>query len=143
MTLAPGPANRRRARRGLFSPGARGMRSRRGVTLIELIVASTILLLGLLSIVGISASVARSLGQARMETFAALTAQSRFEQLAATACSAVTTGTVTTVTTRNVTEKWVVVVQANETRQLIDTVTWTTGRITRQVPFESLIPCRA
>ena len=54
---------------------ARGMSARRGVTLIELIVAVTILMLGLLSIVGVSASISRSLGQARQETLAANAAQ--------------------------------------------------------------------
>ena len=41
---------------------ARGLRSRRGVTLVELIVAVTILMLGLLSIVGISASMGFLIG---------------------------------------------------------------------------------
>jgi hypothetical protein len=122
---------------------SRGLRARRGVTLIELIVASTILLLGLLSIVGISASVARSLGQARMENLAALAAQSRFEHFAGLTCDSLVLNSPTTVTTRNVTEKWVVVSGTNVTRQLYDTVTWVTGRTTRKVAFESLIPCRS
>ena len=55
-----------------------GRRPRRGVTLVELIVASTVLMVGLLSIVGVSASIARSLGEARIDGLAGLAAQSRF-----------------------------------------------------------------
>lgn len=117
-------------------------RQRRGVTLIELIVASTILMLGLLSIVGVSASIARSLGEARIDGLAALAAQSRFEQLAGTACASFSLGTVTEVTSRGVTERFVVTDAGNNTRLLSDTVSWITRRNTRRANFQTLIPCR-
>lgn len=117
-------------------------RARRGVTLIELIVASTILMLGLLSIVGISASISRSLGQARQESLAATAAQSRFEQLAGTACASFSLGNITEITSRNITERYVVTDAGNNTRLLSDTVTWITGRLTRRQAFQTLIPCR-
>lgn len=129
--------NRKRQVRGRQVP-----RARRGVTLIELIVASTILMLGLLSIVGISASISRSLGQARQESLAATAAQSRFEQLAGTACASFSLGTVTQTTSRNITERYVVTDAGNNTRLLSDTVTWITGRLTRRQAFQTLIPCR-
>lgn len=127
--------NRIRSRR----PAAR---PRRGVTLIELIVAVTILLVGLLSIVGISASITRSLGQARQESLAAMAAQSRFEQLAGTVCTSLPVGSVQQATSRNITERYVVVDAGNNTRMLYDTVTWKTYRTTRKVAFRTLIPCR-
>lgn len=129
--------HRRPRRQRAFLP-----RPRRGVTLIELIVAVTILMLGLLSIVGISASIARSLGESRMDNLAAEQAQSRFEELAGTACTTFSLGTVTEVTTRGVTERYVVTDAGNNTRLLSDTVTWKTRRITRRANFQSLIPCR-
>lgn len=121
---------------------ARGMSARRGVTLIELIVAVTILMLGLLSIVGVSASISRSLGQARQETLAANAAQSRFEQLAGTACTSFSLGTVVQESNRNITERYSVTDAGNNTRLLSDTVTWVTNRGTRRVSFQTLIPCR-
>jgi Tfp pilus assembly protein PilV len=127
--------NRIRSRR----PAAR---PRRGVTLIELIVAVTILIVGLLSIVGISASITRSLGQARQESLAAMAAQSRFERLAGTACADLTVGTVQQASSRNVTERYVVIDAGNNTRELHDTVTWKTYRTKRKVAFKTLIPCR-
>lgn len=127
--------NRIRSRR-------RAPRARRGVTLIELIVAVTILMLGLLSIVGISASITRSLGQARQESLAAMAAQSRFELLAGTACASLNVGTVQQVSSRNITERYVVVDAGNNTRMLHDTVTWKTNRVNRKIAFKTLIPCR-
>ena len=119
-----------------------GVRARRGVTLVELIVAVTILMLGLLSIVGISASISRSLGQSRQDALAANAAQSRFEQLAGTACASMTLGTVVQVTGRNITERYVVTDAGNNTRLLSDTVSWITNRNTRRAAFQTLIPCR-
>ena len=132
--------NRLRSRRRVS--GNRHARPRRGVTLVELIVAVTILMLGLLSIVGISASISRSLGQARMESLAANAAQSRFELLAGTACTSMTLNTVTQASRRNLTERYVVTDGGNNTRMLRDTVTWLAGKTTRVVAFQSLIPCR-
>ena len=128
--------NRIRSRR------RRAPRARRGVTLIELIVAVTILIVGLLSIVGISASITRSLGQARQESLAAMAAQSRFELLAGTACDNLNVGTVQQASSRNITERFVVEDAGNNTRMLHDTVTWKTYRNNRRIAFKTLIPCR-
>ena len=117
-------------------------RPRRGVTLVELIVAMTILTVGLLAIVGVSASVARSLGESRSDNLAAVAAESRFEKVAGTQCSSLTLNTVASATNRNVTERWVVVDGGNNTRQVIDTVSWTTRRGTRRNVFQTLLPCR-
>lgn len=127
--------NRTRTRR-------RFARLRRGVTLVELIVAVTILMLGLLSIVGISASISRSLGQARQESLAAMAAQSRFEQLAGVACDSLKVGTIRQASARNITERYVVVDAGNNTRMLHDTVSWITNRTTRRIALKTLIPCR-
>jgi prepilin-type N-terminal cleavage/methylation domain-containing protein len=117
-------------------------RARRGVTLIELIIAMTILSVGLLAIVGTSARIAVGLGEARSDNLAAVSAASRFELLAGTACSGLTLGTVTEETTRGIKERWMVNDAGNNTRELIDSVSWTTRRSTRRQVFRSLIPCR-
>jgi prepilin-type N-terminal cleavage/methylation domain-containing protein len=117
-------------------------RARRGVTLVELLVAMTILTVGLMAIVGVSGSVARSLGESRSDNLAAIAAQSRFEQVAGTSCTSLTLNTVTAATSRNVTERWVVVDAGNNTRSVIDSVSWTTRRGTRRLVFQTLLPCR-
>jgi prepilin-type N-terminal cleavage/methylation domain-containing protein len=125
-------------RRRFSSPS----RARRGVTLVELLVAMTILTIGMLSIVGISGAVARGLGEARGQTLAATAAQSRFERIAATTCDSVALNTWTTASTRGVTEKYTVTATSNNTREITDSVIWQTRRTTRRQVFKSLLPCR-
>ncbi|MGH8638991.1 MAG: type IV pilus modification PilV family protein [Burkholderiales bacterium] len=120
----------------------RVVRARRGVSLVELLVAMTLLTMGLLAIVGVSASVTRSLGESRTDNTAALVAQSRFEQLAGTACTSLTLNTTAQVTTRGVTERYRVLDGGNNTRQIIDSVSWTTRKGTRRQAFSTLLPCR-
>jgi len=117
-------------------------RERRGVTLVELIVALTIITVGLLGIVGVSGGIARSLGEARSDGLAATYAQARLEKIAGTQCSTLTLGTVTQQVTLNVTERYIVTDAGNNTRSIIDSVTWTTRRGTRRQVFTSLLPCR-
>jgi prepilin-type N-terminal cleavage/methylation domain-containing protein len=116
--------------------------ARRGVTLIELIVAMVILSVGLLAIVGVSAGVSRSLGESRTDNIAALAAQSRFELLAGTACTSLTLNTWITKTSRNVTEKYRTVDGGNNTRIITDSVSWTTREGKRRQAFTTLLPCR-
>jgi prepilin-type N-terminal cleavage/methylation domain-containing protein len=118
-------------------------RPRQGLTLVELIVAMSILSIGLLGIVGVSAGIARSLGEARSDNLAAVAAQSRFELIAGTACNNMAiVGTSGTVTNRNITETFVVANGGNNTISVIDTVTWVTRRGTRRAAFSTLLPCR-
>lgn len=128
------------------------MKNRKGVTLVELIVAVTILMFGLLTIVGISSTVARSLGESRTDGLAAHAAQSRFEYLAglkcemtsgiATGLTGITTGVPIEVTHRGVTERYKVVLNGNNTLMLYDSLSWQTRRVTRRQAFRTLIPCR-
>jgi type II secretory pathway pseudopilin PulG len=133
------------------------MKNRKGLTLVELIVAVTILMFGLLTIVGISSTTARALGEARSDGLAAQAAQSRFEWMASLKCEinasglatglyGITTGSVTQVTNRGITERYKVVLApgaiGNNVLILYDTLTWQTRRTTRRQSFETLLPCR-
>lgn len=133
------------------------MKNRKGVTLVELIVAVTILMFGLLTIVGISSTTARSLGESRSDNLAAVAAQSRFEYLASLGCtfdasgvatglSGLTTGTTYETTERGITERYKVLLISgfvgNNAIMILDTVSWQTRRTTRRQGFQSIIPCR-
>jgi hypothetical protein len=133
------------------------MKNRKGVTLVELIVAVTIIMLGMLSIVGISSTTARSLGESRSDGLAAIAAQSRFETLASLGCtfgtngiatglSGMTPGTVYEATVRGITERYKIELInsaiGTNTVMIYDTVSWQTRRITRRRGFISIIPCR-
>lgn len=117
-------------------------RPRRGVTLVELIVAMTILSIGLLAIVGTSASIARGLGEARGDNLAAVAAQSRFELIAGSQCTGITLGQSKTASSRGIEEKWVITDGGNNTLLVVDTVSWKTRRGTRRQAFSTLLPCR-
>jgi prepilin-type N-terminal cleavage/methylation domain-containing protein len=105
------------------------VRAKRGVTLVELLVAMSLLTIGLLAIVGISASVSRGLGESRRESVAALAAQSRFETLNGTTCTSFSLGT------------WVTDA-LNQTRLVEDSVSWQTRKSTRKQFFKTILTCR-
>ena len=120
-------------------PAAAG---RPGVTLVELLVAMTLLTVGLLAIVGVSGSVSRSLGESRSDNLAAVAAQSRFERLAGTSCTTLTLNAWTTAASRNITEKYRVLDMGNNIRSITDSVSWITRKGTRRQTFTTLLPCR-
>jgi prepilin-type N-terminal cleavage/methylation domain-containing protein len=83
----------------------------RGISLIEILVALTILSVGLLGLVGASAMVSRMLGQGRWSTVTMAYAERRLELLRAsagdsTACAALSGGTAPL--PGGLTERWVV-----------------------------------
>lgn len=119
------------------------VRPRRGMTLVELIVAMSILTIGLLGIVGVSAGIGRSLGEARADNLAALRAQTRVEMVAGKQCNSLAiVGQGATETSRNITEIWKIADGGNNTLLVTDTVRWTTRRGQRQQVFRTLLPCR-
>ena len=121
----------------------RAPRARRGMTLVELIVAMSILTIGLLGIVGVSAGIGRSLGEARADNLAALSAQTRFEIIAGMQCNSMAiVGQSGTVTSRNITERWRIADGGNNTLLVTDSVFWTTRRGQRKQAFRTLLPCR-
>jgi prepilin-type N-terminal cleavage/methylation domain-containing protein len=80
---------------------------RAGFTLVEMTIAMMIMVIGVLSLVGTSSSVARMIGGARRSTLAATLAQSRLERLRSLDCSAAAFSGGTAVT-HNITERWTV-----------------------------------
>ena len=132
----PNPLRRCRRRRP-------ATRARRGMSLVELLVAVMVLSIALLGLAGMSGTVARQLAGGSRQTAAAMVVQSRIDSLASLSpCTLVVgegqTRTFTTVS-RGVTERWRVIDGDNVIR-MIDSVTFS-GR-KRPLVYESLIPCR-
>lgn len=117
-------------------------RPRRGMTLVELVVAMTILVVGLLAVVGVSTSVARALGNSRADTLGAMAAQSRFELLAGTECATIPLAAETEVKYRGVTERYTVTDAGNATIRVVNNVSWITPGGTRSLVIETMLPCR-
>lgn len=115
--------------------------SRRGMTLVELLVAMVMLGVGLLGLAALSIRLSKQHDGASMQQFAALVVQSRIDSLSSIHCQTLApSGTVSgTATTRGITEKWSIT-DGNDIKTIRDTVTFA-GR-TKPLAYLSIIPCR-
>lgn len=114
-----------------------GKRVRAGFTLVELIIAIVILVVGVLGLASTAAVVMRQITGSSMQTRAAMMAQSRLETLRAMPCANMVAGNATT---GGVTETWRFVINGR-TATLTDVITWAENRVNRTVTFTSERPC--
>ena len=80
-------------------------RTRRGFTLVELIVAMLLLSVGVLGLAGVSAYAIRQSNTAQSRNLATNVAESRMEELRSRSCASITAGSATT---NGVSESWTV-----------------------------------
>ncbi|HKS05917.1 MAG TPA: prepilin-type N-terminal cleavage/methylation domain-containing protein [Gemmatimonadaceae bacterium] len=73
----------------------RNRRARRGFTIIEVLIAVTILIVGVLGMIGTSAAITKMLSRGNRSNRAAFLAQERLERLMATPCQLLANGTST------------------------------------------------
>lgn len=103
------------------------VKSQQGFTLVELIVATTVFMVGLLALLGVNAVVIQLLGSGRRATMAAFYARERLEQLRATDCAGLSDG--------------------SQTRGNIYQLAWdvepANGGVTRRVRLQVTYPARA
>ena len=113
------------------------MTTRKGFSLIELMVAMMVLTVGLLGLAATSAVATQMIGAGGRSTLAASVAQSRFERLHLGSCAALSGGSAYT---RGVSETW----QIDSVRSsafLTARVTYQTRRGPRTQIFRSVRPC--
>lgn len=111
--------------------------AQRGFTLVELIIAIVILVVGVLGLASTAAVVMKQITASSMQTRAAMMGQSRLEQLRSVPCANMAAGTATS---NGVTETWRVTVNAR-TATLVNVVTWSERQVARSVTFTSERPC--
>jgi Tfp pilus assembly protein PilV len=116
-------------------------RARKGVAIIEVIVAMMVLTFGLLGMAGFSLTVTRQYKSSTYQETAALMVQSRIDSVASISCQALApsgpqSGTLTRL---GVTEKWVIE-DGDDVKTLYDTVTFYPR--TRPLAYRSVLPCR-
>jgi len=111
--------------------------SRRGFTIIEMVVAIMIFTVGLLAMAGTASLIMMTLAGSRTRSVAAAVAESRFDRLRAQTCTAHVNGTAVT---RGVREDWSVkpLVRADDVSVV---VTMISNHRTRTQSFRSYIPC--
>ncbi len=115
--------------------------ARRGMTLIELMVAMVLLGVGVLGMAGLSLTVSKQFGTGARQADAALIVQSRIDSISTVSCQTLApSGPVSgTAVTRGVTERWTIT-DGNDIKTIVDTVTFK-GRV-RPLAYQSIIPCR-
>ena len=121
------------------APSAR--RTRSGITIVELLVAMTVLTVGVGGLIKNSASVATQMGGGVRQTVAATIAQSRIDSLSSLSCATLANAAVATGTStkRGVTETWAVTDGKN-----VKNISVIINVIGRQIPlrYSTVIPCR-
>jgi prepilin-type N-terminal cleavage/methylation domain-containing protein len=119
----------------------RSCQARDGFTLIELMVAIMILVVGVLGLAGTAGMVSRMVGGAAQQTIAANIAASRFETLRSVPCASVVGGDTTI---RNISEVWSVTPDPTNANlsAVANTITYTAaGGRSRTLAFQSYIIC--
>lgn len=114
---------------------------RRGMTIVELMVAILVLSVGLLGMAGFSFTMTKQFQSSGLQGTAALVVQSRLDSVASIKCDNLApSGPVSgTAVTLGVTEKWTIS-DGNDIKIIVDTVTFA-GRKNPLV-YQSIIPCR-
>jgi Tfp pilus assembly protein PilV len=125
----------RRAKRRLAT------RARKGVTIIEVIIAMIVLTFGLLGMAGFSLTVTKQFKASSKQETAALLVQSRIDSIASIRCQLLApSGTQSgSLTVLGVTERWTIQ-DGNDIKTLTDSVTFSPR--TRALVYRSIIPCR-
>jgi prepilin-type N-terminal cleavage/methylation domain-containing protein len=115
------------------------LRSRAGLTLVEMLVAVVILALGLLGLASTSAVVTRQVGGAANQTVASQTIANRLEKLRSLGCSKILNDTATS---RGVYEHWVPGAKVNEVLFVVDTVKYSVAGTQKLQIYTITVPCR-
>lgn len=112
---------------------------RRGVTLVEILVAVILIAVALGGTLSSAGAVAQQMGGGIRQTVAASLAQTRLDSLASLSCGQLVDGLSGSSITRGVSESWRVT-DGRNTKTL--TVTLTIPRRVRQPVYTTVIPCR-
>lgn len=118
------------------------LRSRRGVTMIELMVALAIVSVGVFGLAGGATLVTRLMGGGTVQQRASTIANAHLEQLRSLSCGSITNGTDTV---RNVISTWTksdITVSSNRRGMSVNlTVQYPTTKGTRTQSYRTILPC--
>jgi prepilin-type N-terminal cleavage/methylation domain-containing protein len=113
---------------------------RRGVTLVEMLVAIVMIAVGAVSLMSVSGSIGRQMGSGMRQTVAASIAQARLDSLTSLACASLDAGAASgSAQSRGVLESWQV--QDGHNIKTISVIITIPDR-TLPLRYETIIPCR-
>ena len=127
---------RPRRRRGI------ARRPRRGVSIVEMVVAIVVLAIGIIGLASTAAMVARQMTGGAQQTLAATVAQTRLERLASVTCASLIASPAGTATFRGITESWQVTPGTNGTLSLFVAISYPTTRGQRSQSYSTMRACR-
>lgn len=130
----------RKLRAMSYTPG----RKRRGLSVVEVLVALMLVTVGLLGIAGSSTLTVRVVGDATRERAAARRAADRLAQLQSAGCVTAASGTAGDVTGNSpgmLRERWIVINDGMGRTELVDSVRWNTARGERTFTLTSALLC--
>lgn len=113
-------------------------RARRGASLIEVMIACTMMTVAIVGLLGTSKKVADAMGSSRQQMIAASVAQARLDSLQSLSCTALAGLATGTRTTRGIGESWTITAGTN-TR--IIQLTLTIPRMSNGVVYKTIVPC--
>ncbi len=114
-------------------------RSRRGFTIIELVVAIIIMTVGVLALATSSAGVAKQMRAGNQSALAAVIAQGRLETIRSVGCSSLANGSATT---RGMSERWSITWISSRARAVTESVTYVPrAKVSRTLAVRSVVPC--
>ena len=119
----------------------RSGRPRRGITLVEILIAIIMLTVGVMGLLGSTAAVAKQMGGGVRQTVAATVAQARIDSLTSLSCASLAVAGVAsgTSTSRGISEKWLVTDGKNIKTIAVEI---TIPRRTTKLLYTTVIPCR-
>jgi type IV pilus assembly protein PilV len=118
---------------------ARG--TRRGFTIVEVLVAVVLLAIGVLGLAGVSAVSLRQASTAQLRTNASLIAQTRMERYRSLGCTAITAQLPFVAVTNGVTESVTLLASTNTSRTVRGSFTYATRTGTRVIADTTTILC--
>lgn len=112
--------------------------NRRGASLIEILIACTLLTVAILGLLGTSKSIAEQMGTSRRQLIAASVAQARLDSLQSLSCASLSSQPSGTRTTRGIQESWTITSNPS-TRMIV--LSLTIPRMKKAVVLNAIVPC--
>jgi hypothetical protein len=123
------------------TPSSPGRTSRRGITLVEVIISITMIAIGVFGLLGSAASVATQMGGGVRQTVAASIVQARIDSLTSLSCAQLAVAGVVsgTSTERGIKESWSITDGKNIKTIAVEL---TIPRRIHKLVYSTVIPCR-
>jgi Tfp pilus assembly protein PilV len=113
-------------------------RIRRGASLIEILIACTMMTIGILGLLGTTKKVAEAMGSSRSQMIAASVAQARLDSLQSLSCTALSAIATGSRTTRGIAESWTI---TSGTNTRLISLTLTIPRMSKSMTYRTIVPC--